>query len=96
MVSTFVSTLFGVNSNFGGSLSPALEFAVVVSLSTLSVVTDLAVISVASLIARSLIVTTPVSGSIVTPSAGAPLVNDHLFPVLVAVTVIVVWPFGCL
>ena len=41
-----------------------------------------------------MIVTTPVSGLIVTPSSGAPLVNDHLFPVLVAVTVIT-GSFGC-
>ena len=93
--STTFSFPSGVNVNTGGSVSPTLEFSLVVSLSTLSVVTDLAVTSVASLIARSLIVTTPVSGSIVTPSPGAPLVNDHLFPFLVAVTVIVE-SFGCL
>ena len=89
MVSTFVSTLFGVNSNFGGSVSPTLEFSVVVSLSTLSVVTDLALISVASLIARSLIVTTPVSGLIVTPSAGVFDDSDHILPFFVAVISIV-------
>ena len=52
----------------------------------MSVVLDIAVTGSESLIALSLIVTLPVVWSIVTPSAGA-LLNVHLFPVFVAVTV---------
>ena len=85
-VSTLVSFPLGVNLNLGGSLSPTFELALDGSLSTLSVVLDIAVTGIESFIALSLIVTLPVVWSIVTPSAGA-FVNVHPFPVLVAVTV---------
>ena len=70
----------------------------VVSLSTrsagvVSAVIDLAVTARSSLIARSLIVTTPVFSLIVTPSAGVLLDNDHVFPFFVAV-ISCLEPFG--
>ena len=70
--------------NLGGSLSPTFEVFVTGSLSTLSVVLDIAITGAESLIALSLIVTLPVVLSIVTPSAGA-LLNVHPSFVFVAV-----------
>ena len=84
----------GWNTNFGLSVSPAGEVPFVISLSTLSVVTDLAVTASLSFTARSLIVTTPVFSLIVTPSEGA-LVKLHVLPVFVAV-IFCVELFGCL
>ena len=77
--------MFSSNTNLGGSFSPTFESTVAGSLSTLSFVLDLAVTGSESLIALSLIVTLPVTLSIVTPSSGA-LLNVHPLFVFVAVT----------